>query len=100
MSGPRRFRRIPVEVQAMRWPSSTPTTFEMRGKVDDIVKWVTGAGGSITVDFDRTGGVIRRDTSGAGSRFGLGDYIVRDPDGRFSRWHRPEFRQNYEAVPS
>lgn len=87
---PYRFRKRPVEIEAIQFAGDNPTP---------IIAWVLANGGTARYhDDDPAGDHIAIDTLEGTMRADVGDWIIRGVAGEFYPVKDSIFRETYEAV--
>lgn len=84
-----RFRKRPVEIEAMSWPADVPSQIE-------VTRWIERGGGETWVPFSGTYLLIR--TLEGDMRAEVGDVIIRGVQGEFYPCKPDIFAATYEAV--
>jgi hypothetical protein len=95
-----RFRKKPVEIEAMQWPADVDDSYESVCQRAAIHRWVNDNGGKTDV-----GPHANLPTSGAhiitlegAMKIGGGDYVIRGVQGEFYPCKPDIFDATYEAV--
>jgi hypothetical protein len=99
---PQRFRKKPVEIEAMQWPEGDDTTYDSVCRRAAVHRWVNDNGGKTEVIGDSVGddcdiyaAIV---TLEGNMRISGGDYIIRGVQGEFYPCKPDIFAATYEAV--
>ncbi|SHY98543.1 Uncharacterised protein [Mycobacteroides abscessus subsp. abscessus] len=97
----RRFRKKPVEIEAMQWPDGDDDSYDAQCQRAAIHRWIWGNGGKTWV-------VIRKhaepdvhvvvETLEGNMRIGNGDWIIRGVAGEFYPCKPDIFEQTYDPL--
>lgn len=97
----RRFRKKPVEIEAMQWPDGDDDSYDAQCQRAAIHRWVWGNGGKTWVVIRRhaePGVHVVVETLEGDMRIGNGDWIIRGVAGDFYPCKPDIFEQTYDPL--
>ncbi len=93
-----RFRKKPVEIEAMQWPAQVTNDYETASAIAAIHRWVNGNGGKTEVLVDGDDVYPTIVTLEGHMRISPGDWVIRGVQGEFYPCKPDIFEATYEQV--